>query len=64
MQQIYDWLDKPINPLEIPEEFRDLLDRNFDLEELKKDLETYSKVLLIEHIISDLSTRDDDEDDF
>ncbi len=39
MQQIYDWLDKPIDPLNIPAEFRDLIDANFDLEELQRQLE-------------------------
>lgn len=39
-------------------------EESFDFNELKKDLETYNKDKLIEYIVSDLTTRDPDDDDY
>lgn len=39
-------------------------EESFNLEELKKDLETYNKELLIEHIVSDLNNGETEDDDF
>jgi len=53
MQQIYDWLDKSIEPPEIPKQFRDLLDANFDLEELQRQLEELLRDQDEEHNLGD-----------
>ncbi|MFW9898227.1 MAG: VWA domain-containing protein [Candidatus Thorarchaeota archaeon] len=52
-QQIWDWLDKGIIPLEIPEEFKDFLIQNFDIEELQRHFEELLKKQDEEHNFGD-----------
>ena len=52
-QEIWDWLQKDINPLELPDGFQEFLNQHFDIEELQKHFEELLKKQDEEHNFGD-----------
>lgn len=52
-QEIWDWLQKDINPLELPDGFQEFLNQHFDIEELQKHFEELLKKQDDEHNFGD-----------
>jgi len=48
-QRIWDWLEKDLNPPELPDGFQEFIDQQFDLEELQKHFEELLKKQDDEH---------------
>ena len=48
-QQIWDWLEKDLNPPDVPDRFQEFISQNFDLEELQRQLEELLKKQDDEH---------------